>query len=764
MKTIWNLVTALSIVICFLLFGSSLSFILVKDSAAETDLIDKKADEQFANEEAHQETAIKSKGKEKRVTFNFVDVDISVVVKFISDVTGKNFVFDDKVKGNITIIAPSRLSVDDAFSLFTSVLELKGFTIVPAGKVYKIVPIAQAKQSGTEILGEGGVPVSDAYITRLIQLRSISASKALSFLQPIISKDGHISSFGPGNMLMVVDSATNIEKLLKIIESIDKPGIEEAELILLKYANAEDVVKIVSEVLILGSKGQPSGYRPLRPGEQASTISVEDSRANVFADTRLNAVVLIADKQEKEAVKRMVALLDVPIPEATSKINVHFLEYADATELSKVLETMLSGVSAQVKAGNVSQPGQVQKSPFEPGSKIIISPDKATNALVIVASPADYQNLIQVIKQLDRKRRQVYVEAMIVEASIDNLLEIGAKWRITAEKDDEPVFIGGFGTIDSSAVQNIVTGLTGLSAGGMGNFLDVPVSTVKENGEIVTTTLTVPGFAFLFSLNEFRGAINVLSTPQILTSDNKEAEIIVGENVPFISVRESDPARSQSIFSSIERKDVGITLRITPQITEGDFVKLDIYQEISALKQESTLVVLSVGPTTTKRATKTSVVVRDRQTVVIGGLMEEREDEQVNKVPILGDIPVLGWLFKNKSVEKRKTNLLVFLTPHIIKEAEHLAKLSDSKKTDFARAEERYSKGELLVQFKGGIQETRISEILSAEGAAVISEMKPKGLYLIKLKKEQDVREAVKKFNAYEEVEYAEPNYIMKMK
>ena len=763
MKTIWNLVTALSIAICLLLFGSSLSFILVKNSAAETDLIDKKTDEPVSSEESHQETAIKSKGKEKRITFNFVDVDISVVVKFISDVTGKNFVFDDKVKGNITIIAPSRLSVDDAFSLFTSVLELKGFTIVPAGKVYKIVPIAQAKQSGTEILGEGGAPVSDAYITRLIQLKSISASKALSFLQPIISKDGHISSFGPGNMLMVVDSATNIEKLLKIIESIDKPGIEEAELILLKYANAEDVVKIVSEVLVLSSKGQPSGYRPLRPGEQASTISVEDSRANVFADTRLNAVVLIADKQEKEAVKRMVALLDVPIPEATSKINVHFLEYADATELSKVLETMLSGVSGQVKAGNVSQPGQVQKSPFEPGSKIIISPDKATNALVIVASPADYQNLIQVIKQLDRKRRQVYVEAMIVEASIDNLLEIGAKWRITAEKDDEPVFIGGFGTIDNSAVQNIVTGLTGLSAGGMGNFLDIPVNTVDENGEIVTTNLTVPGFAFLFSLNEFRGAINVLSTPQILTSDNKEAEIIVGENVPFISVRESDPARSQSIFSSIERKDVGITLRITPQITEGDFVKLDIYQEISALKQESTLVVLSVGPTTTKRATKTSVVVRDRQTVVIGGLMEEREDEQVNKVPILGDIPVLGWLFKNKSVEKRKTNLLVFLTPHIIKEADHLAKLSDSKKTDFARAEERYSKGELLVQFKGGIQETRISEILSAEGAAVISEMKPKGLYLIKLKKEQDVREAVKKFNAYEEVEYAEPNYIMKI-
>jgi general secretion pathway protein D len=243
---------------------------------------------------------------------------------------------------------------------------------------------------------------------------------------------------------------TNIEKLLKF-ESIDKPGIEEAELILLKYANAEDVVKIVSEVLVLSSKGQPSGYRPLRPGEQASTISVEDSRTNVFADTRLNAVVLIADKQEKEAVKRMVALLDVPIPEATSKINVHFLEYADATELSKVLETMLSGVSGQVKAGNVSQPGQVQKSPFEPGSKIIISPDKATNALVIVASPADYQNLIQVIKQLDRKRRQVYVEAMIVRRQWQSSSN-QSKWQI-AERMTSRYLSAAFGTIDSSAVR-----------------------------------------------------------------------------------------------------------------------------------------------------------------------------------------------------------------------------------------------------------------------------------------------------------------------
>jgi general secretion pathway protein D len=704
-----------------------------------------------------------SQSKEKKVAFNFVDVDIPVVVKFISEVTGKNFVFDEKVKGTITIIAPSRLSMDDAFHLFTSVLELKGFTIIQSGKVYKIMPAAQARQTGAELQKGEVTPVSDAYITRLIQLKAISSTKAMNFLQPLVSKDGHISSFGPGNMLMVVDSATNIQRILEILEAIDKQGIEEAELILLKYANADDVVKILTETLVLSSKGQPSPVRGLRPGESLPAASVEESKASVFADTRLNAIVLIADKQEKEAMKRIIALLDIPLPEATSKINVYFLEYADATELSKVLETMITGISAQARTAQAGQQGQQQKSPFEPGGRIIISPDKATNSLVVVASPADYQNLIQVIKQLDRKRRQVYVEAMIVEASIDRLQELGSKWRIIAEKDGEPVAVAGFGQIDATSMQGILYGLTGMTAGGMGNFLDVPITTTGVDGSITTSILTVPGFAALFNLNEFKDAINVLSTPQILTSDNKEAEIIVGENVPFISQKESDPARPQSVFTSIERKDVGITLRLTPQITEGNHVKLDIYEEISALKQESTAVVLTIGPSTTKRSTKTSVLVKDNQTVVIGGLMEEREEEKINKMPLLGDIPLLGWLFKNKSVEKKKTNLLIFLTPHIVREPDQLEKLTGEKQLQFARLEERYKDGELLIKFREETSEERIKEILSQEGASVLSPLQPKWLYRIQLKKRQEVKDAIKVFMSYKEVEYAEPNYIMKM-
>ena len=642
MKTCRILIYTFTLMMCLLFSGLHLSSAALTEPMAETNSAGNKISREMSKVKGLQEPDEKERAKEKKVTFNFVDVDISVVVKFISEVTGKNFVFDDKVKGTVTIITPSRLSVDEAFSLFTSVLELKGFTIVPSGKVYKIIPVAQAKQSGTEMLTEGGMTVSDAYIIRLIPLTSISAGKAVGFLQPLISKDGHISSFGPGNMIMIVDTSNNIEKVLKILDTIDRQGVDEPELILLKYASAEDVVKIISESLALNSKGQPAVGRVPRPGEIVTAGSVEDARGSVFADTRLNALVLIADKQEKDAMKRMIALLDIPLPEATSKINVYFIEYADATELSKVLETMITGITPSAKAG------QAPKSPFELGSKITITADKATNSLVVIASPADYQSLLHVIKQLDKRRRQVYVEAMIVEASINKLRELGAKWRLTAEKDGDPILVGGFGTIDSSAVQNIVQGLSGMSVGGLGNFIDIPFTTTGSDGTPTTSTLTIPGFAAVFSLNEFRGSVNVLSTPQILTSDNKEAEIIVGENVPFISSRERDVTTTNTVLNNIERMDVGIKLKLTPQITEGDYVKLDLYQEISAVIQESAVITISVGPTITKRSTKTSVVVKDNQTVVIGGLMQEKDEENVTKVPFLGDIPVLGWLFTQK--------------------------------------------------------------------------------------------------------------------
>ncbi len=692
-------------------------------------------------------TEAKEAREPAKVTFNFVDVDLPAITKFISDITKKNFIFDDRLKGKITIIAPSKLNVDEAFNLFTSVLELKGFTVVPSGvDAYKIIPSSEAKQRGIEI-AKDRQPVNESYIARLIPLKNISSDDALKFLQPIVSRDGYASAFGPGNLLLVIDSGLNMEKILSIVGSIDQPSMREGpEIIFLKFASADTLAKILNEGM----------SRKLRIGPQPS--ATEEAKA--VADQRLNAVVLFGDKGMRESMKSLIELLDVPSAEAQGRINVYFLENADATDLAKVLDGMIKGIKPQQQIA-----GAAPVTPFEAPGGITITPDKASNSLIIVASPSDQQSLLQVIKQLDKRRRQVYVEAMIVEATMDKLRSLGVKWRATAKSSSgAPIAIGGFGTITQTDLQNVLQGLEGASIGGLGNFLNVPFTTIGTDGTPVTSTLTVPGYAALFSLEDFKDAINVLSTPQILTSDNKEAEIIVGENVPFVSQSQTGVATSTSILNSIVRQDIGIILRITPQITEGDHVKLDIYQEISSVKGgQSDQVTISVGPTITKRSTKTSVVVKDSQTVVIGGLMQETDEEQVTKMPILGDIPVLGWLFTQKNVTRNKTNLLVFLTPSVVKEPTRLAEITREKEREFGVSEKRYAAGELLVKFKAGVTDETARGIISKEGATLINYLGGIKVYQIRLRKDQDVEEAIKEFSKKPEVEYAEPNYIVKI-
>ena len=685
----------------------------------------------------------------QKVTFNFVDVELPTVAKFISEITGKNFIFDDRVKGKITIIAPTKLNIDDAFNLFTSVLELKGFTIVPSGvDAYKIIPSSEVRQRGIEI-SKDKRPVNESYIARLILLQHISSDDVLKFIQPMVSKDGYVSAFGPGNMLLVIDAGLNVEKILSIVDIIDQPSLKEApEIVFLKYAAADTISKIVNE-----------GFAKARIGAgTASSPPSSSDIAKAVADQRLNAIVLFGDTGVRGSMKSIIELLDVPAPEAQGRINVYFLENADAADLAKIIDGVIKGTQSQRPAA----PGAAPVTPFEAPGGITVTADKASNALIIVASPSDYYNLSQIVRQLDKRRRQVYVEAMIVEASVEKLRTVGVQWRVSAQSKGAPVAIGGFGTIDNTALQSILTGLQGVSAGGVGNFLNVPVSTVGSDGTVVTSTLSIPGFAALFSLNDFRDVVNVLSTPQILTSDNKEAQILVGENVPFITQSETGVATGTAVLNAIQRQDIGIILRLTPQITEGDHVKLDIYEEISAIQADTStnyVVTTTVGPTITKRSTKTSVVVKDNQTVVIGGLMQESQETSETKVPFLGDIPGLGLLFRSKSVSKTKTNLIVFLNPHIIKESQQLVELSRVKDREFEVAAHRFVEGELLVKFKEGISEETAKEIIAKKKASVIRFIEGTKVYEIRLKETQDVEDAVKEFSKVPEVEYAEPNY-----
>ncbi|WP_437178181.1 type II secretion system secretin GspD [Geomonas diazotrophica] len=588
----------------------------------------------------------------KGVVLNFTDVDIATMVKFVSDLTGKNFIMDDRVKGKISVFSPAKLSNEEAYNVFTSVLELKGFTVVPAGKVMKIVPTAAAKQAGMRVLSEGdkGV-VNDSYQARVIQLEHVPPQDAVTFLQPLVSKDGQISAFGAANLILVVDSAYNIQKILGILKHIDTDQVREgAELVFLKNAAADSVATMVKDWL----SGKQSGKAGAAPG--ASTGSVP-----VVADARLNALIIFGSDKDKADIKKLIALVDVVPPTTSSKVNVYYLENAEATEVAKVLEGLVKGTSstAPAAAGTAAAP---QQAVFE-GGKITITPDKATNSLVVMASPTDYQNLLQVIQKLDRRSRQVFVQAMIAEVSVNRAKDLGVQIGVIGAASNGTV--ATIGTFDPFGT---VAGLSTTAAAAKTLGMDVTLG--KINVPVVLQAL------------QTNGALNVLSTPNIMTSDNKEAEIFVGENVPFVSG--TNIASNGLSQQSIERKDTGIILKIKPQISEGEYIKLDIYQEISAVKDFGTATSPSLG--STKRSAKTSVVVKNTDTVLIGGLIQDTDQVTESKIPLLGDIPGLGWLFKTKTTKRDKTNLLIMLTPRIIKDARDLAEVSVTQRNNFSDA------------------------------------------------------------------------------
>lgn len=584
----------------------------------------------------------------KGVVLNFNEVDISTMVKFISDLTGKNFILDDRVKGKISVYSPSKLSIEEAYNVFTSVLELKGFTVVQSGRVAKIVPSAAAKQSGFKLLPEGAQPpVNESYVAQVTKLEYITAQEALAFLQPMVSRDGHLSVFGPGNLLLMVDSSINIRKLHSLLQTIDTERTREGlEIVYLKNASAESAAKTVQQWLS-GSEVKP-GAQPAPHGGGSTTT--------VLADQRLNALLIFGNEPTKKAIRELVEKLDVTPPEASSKVNVYYLENTDATEMAKVLDGVVKGISAQATA--VPGGAAPQASPFDSG-KVTITPDKASNSLVIMASTTDYSNLVQVIKKLDRRSKQVFVQVLIAEVSLDKSREVGLQTGL----------IGG-GSPNST-----------LTVAGLYD----PLGTLGTVGSIIAAggTLT-PGVtasplnitAVLKALDK-KGLLNILSTPNILTSDNKEAEINVGENVPF---QGSSTVTTGFQTTSVERKDIGINLKIKPQISEGDYIRMDINQEISAVKASRGE---AIDLVTTKRSAKTSVVVKDRETVAIGGLIQDTEEDTVSKVPFLGDIPLLGWLFKSTSKTRKKTNLMILLTPHIVKDAADLAEMTRIQRLSF---------------------------------------------------------------------------------
>jgi general secretion pathway protein D len=630
------------------------------------------------------------------VSLDFDNVELKVFIKYVSEITGRNFVVDDKVRGRITLISPTKIRVDELERVLESLLELNGFTAVPSGSVTKIVPLREVKQRGVETdVGRDPreIPQIDRMVTHLVPLRHADINEVRNMLTPLISKDGNITAYGPSNTIILTDLSSNINRLVKIIQEVDiKVTDEQIVVVTLKFASAIDLAPQVAAA-IEARLGEAAGAVPGRPrapravaraGAPGAAVAGPEKIFRVIPDQRSNALILVAARDEMTMALDLIEKLDVRLPPGRAQIHVYFLENALAEDLAKVLTAQaqeLVRAVGQPAPGARAQPVPTPGAPPPPAPaatgptsgvvptatgerKITITPDKATNSLVVTAIPEDYQLLAEVIKKLDIPRRQVYVEAAVVEISLEKTRDLGVEFRTTTDfENDSKQGFGGtsFGLINQAATDPF--GLSGLAIG------------------IIEGTVTFGGQTFLnigalIQAIQRTSDVNVLSTPHLLTTDNQEAEIVVASNIPFVTATSQTTV---STLTTIERKDVGIILRFTPQVSEGDKVTLKIFEEISAIQATVTAGIdpAQVGPTTSKRTAKTTVVVDSKQTIVIGGLFRDDADSTEQKVPCIGDIPLLGKLFGRTQNNTRKTNLVIFLTPHIVRTAEDLKRIKE---------------------------------------------------------------------------------------
>lgn len=614
----------------------------------------------------------------KTYNVDFNDVEIRKVIETVSEITGKNFLVDDRVQGKVTIIGPKSLTAPELYQVFLSILNVKGFALVPSGKINKVVPSSNIAGYGVQMkVGKSeGIAGIDAYVTQIIPIEFTEAEELKNLLAPLIPKTDNITSYGPTNILIVTTTESLLARINQIISMVDVPGArEEIRLIPVNYASVQDLAGKVTQVL-QSQSGQPSA--PAARGRQPAPAA--SSEAKIIADERTNTLIAIGDSQTLDRVEDLVRKLDVSIPQGAGKVHVYYLQNADASELSKVL----SGIPLEDSVG-LSEPvtaGQPAPKPTaRPQLKktdISIIADPATNALVITATPEEFAALKKVIDKLDIPRDQVLVEVLIAEVSFTRTMELGVEWRVADDLDGDAAVFGGttFGEFDQ-----LVATFPAVPSGGL---------VVGAIGETISFgDLEFPSLGALISALKTDSDINILSTPTIVTTDNKEAEIIVGQTVPFQTSQKFD-SNNQPLFT-FDYRDVGLTLRLTPQINNSKYVKLDIFSKLEALVA-STVGTSELAPTTLKRQANTVVVVKDGHTVVIGGMIRDDKIQNVSKVPLLGDLPLLGPLFRSQSTRSEKVNLLIFLTPHVISNSNQLQDAARERTKEFQDLPEEYKK------------------------------------------------------------------------
>ena len=573
--------------------------------------------------------------EEKKWQINFKDSDIQEVIKFVADITGKTVIIDPRVKGKVKVISANALSEKEIYDLFLSVLETQGFTAIEVGNIVRVIPRKDARTSAVPVVNQPNFG-TDAYITQVIQLYNVSASKVLPVLRPLAPQHAHLAAYEPSNAIIVSDTVANIARLTDIIERIDRAGVAETDVIPLEYAQAAELATILQQL----SKNDQD--------------SPKNTQAVIVADQRSNSILVTGDQVRRNKVRELVARLDVSQPQS-GNVRVIYLEYADAEEVATVLAKVVSSISKlEPDSAKGAKPSAENAS---------VEADPATNSLLITADADTMESLLSVIKRLDIRRAQVLVEAIIVEITNDLSRELGVEWAAYKQNN------GFIGSRNSTTLGTLATAIeSGDGIAGAPNFTGQGLGFFGNSN----------GVDFAGLINFFQGSAeaNVLSTPSLLTTDNNEAEISIGQNVPFVTGSfTTSSGDSTDPFQTIEREDVGISLKVTPQINEGDTVNLEIQQEVSSISNSSQ----ASDVITNERKISTKVIAQDGETIILGGLIsnEVRQDEQ--KVPFLGDIPLLGGLFRNDSTTSSKQNLMVFLRATILRSNKAMAGATGEK-------------------------------------------------------------------------------------
>lgn len=615
-----------------------------------------------------------------QVTLDFYDVDIKDMAKSMSQIVGKNFMLDDTITGKVTIISPKPVSVDEAYEAFLAALAMKGYTIVEKGVVSQIRKRSDAIRETDEVLEGTETVDSDRMITRIIPIQYISANDIQKALKGLFSRSkARMVAYGPTNSLIVTDLSSNIRRLIKIVQKLDQPGFQTTvEVIPLKYAKAQDVSQKLLE--IFSSSSGSSGAPAAQPGANAFSSNI-DQQANVnkiIPDERSNSLIVTANRMGIERVLDLISQLDTETAADMSRTRIHVrhLKHADAEKVAELLSGILAGNNKKQNAAtSASAPKDGTSRSIKAGGanvssgllndEIRIGSDPSTNSLVITATPQDFSSLEPVINELDRRRPQVFVEALIMEVKMTNGREFGTSFHGGTEAGD------GGGVISSRPQGSTLNSGEGgafanlLGPGGLG------LGFLTGNIDLGNGT-TIPGVGAILEAVQTNENFNVLSSPNILTTDNTEAEIIVGQTV-------SNPTTSfdptGTAINGIKREDANLELRVTPQINEGDEITMEVEQIID----EPIFNAASDFTELSKRRAKTTIVAQNGQTIVIGGLIKDRESSDVRKVPILGDVPILGSLFKKTSKSNEKINLMVFLTPTILRDAKDISRISVKK-------------------------------------------------------------------------------------